>query len=448
MSYIHSFCQSFFPSIRENGHVSAKKRFTATCKVISCAVVFFPILLRIVYLHTRAKTSLIDKKVVLGRDSTDGGNNTTTVNTAAIRTTSISLSIILGIDCPYPMSIICYCADAENKLDRINEILINLDIKTSRSSRRELQIKKTYRELYSLFCLHRDLLHFWNPISMAQEGAMCNGFFGEENFSKEEIQSQLRKQYDSQSDYSYTQPSGLPDFPSFKAEDWEYRQIFAALLSKSNGFILGEIHRQSLPKVILAENMAELYKLGVRTLFLEFCCIDTLQNELDNFYKTKEPSQFLKMHLQSGYGLHVPEGAAAECFNVVEAAVKAGICPVGLETSVTQDLGYSFNNGSHGEGRMLGMNMPAKKIIERVTNNGKDGKYVALVGNCHLSWAYNIPGLSELCQVPSVFIYEDQAPTSYQTYVSDENIKKELANTTHSHVYTVQINVQKDAKWQ
>ncbi|CUI15655.1 Conserved hypothetical protein [Candidatus Protochlamydia naegleriophila] len=219
----------------------------------------------------------------------------------------------------------------------------------------------------------------------------------------------------------------LPSFPTFTGSSEEISQLFEVLLKEHKGILVGENHDEKLSRKILMEHMAYLASLGIKTFFLEHCCFDTLQYELDQFFKTQVPSHFLRAFLSSGYGGSI---GSSNYFNLIDAAVQAGIRPVGLEMAITQLVGYKSFEGSDGKARMLAMNMCAKEIIEREAG---ESKYMVLVGAGHLSYCDGVPGLSELCHVPSLFFRESEKKTSYTPDSVNLNMHLRKAQQVFNH---------------
>lgn len=229
-----------------------------------------------------------------------------------------------------------------------------------------------------------------------------------------------------------------PSFTNFQANDEEMKQIFTSLLLNNQGIIVGEIHHHRTPKMVLINQMKNLYDAGVRLFFLEHACHDTLQNEFDDFFKNKIPSPFLEKFLTTNFG------NAVECkkrlyFMMVQAAVNQGIRPIALERSTTQKIGYNSIGGSTGKDRILAMNITAKEIIDMYEGQGK---YIVFDGSAHNSFSSDIMGLSEICAIPSIVI-SDGNKNEYYTDVENLNLTKSDINnidSTHfTHIY-VKIN--------
>ena len=233
----------------------------------------------------------------------------------------------------------------------------------------------------------------------------------------------------------------FPVFSSFNGNPEQMNTIFKSLLANHRGFFVGELHLDRVPKQILQRHMKDLYENGVRLLFLEFCCNDTLQGELDRFFEKKKPSPFLEKFLKKGYGESVLVNAT-HYYPMILAAVEAGIRPVGIEMSYTQLIGFQSHGGSQGKERMEAVNFTALPIIESELQKNPTAKFIGLVGTGHLSYLYDVPGLSELCGVPNLVIKEELGP-SYSTQVLNLNVSdaKLHGNTTKTHFCHIQVTL-------
>ena len=303
----------------------------------------------------------------------------------------------------------------------INEINLTAELKINikKTSDGNVQLYHTENEIKIFAMLYPELLDFFFMYAKS----CFHGNFSSKGLICERTQDVLEKL---ETQYSELPHQKLPEIvqpenENFSGKKEEIEKVFASLLSQSKGLIVGEEHGHLSPKEILIEQMQCLYDQGVRTLFLEFCSYDTLQEALDNFYVTKKPSEFIKKFLENGYGGSVKKGGLileyVNYYTLVHAAVLAGIRPVGLELSSTQILGWKSFEGSQGKDRHIGMNVPAKQIIEREQG---EGKYIAFVGAAHASYAENIAGLSELCGVPAMVISDKEEETDPQKYEKNQ----------------------------
>lgn len=344
-----------------------------------------------------------------------------------------------------PKDIACFCEMIE-KFNLTAEVKINI----KKTSDGEVQLCHSKHEINSLVEVHPELHDFFfiraqrTCFGTLLEAHMSRkGLFFIPNYDEKELSRKLEEQYTELSHQKLTEIV-QPEIENFSGQNEEIEKIFTSLLSQSNGLVIGELHDDLTPKEILIDQMKSLYDQGVRTLFLEHCCYDTLQESLDHFYESKKPSEFIKKFLQNGCGDVVGQ---VNYYELVNAAVLAGIRPVGLELSSTQGLGYHKETGSQGKDRCRGMNVPAKEIIEQEKG---EGKFIALVGSGHVSYWNDIAGLSELCGVPAMVISDKEKETNPPTYDKNqehlgfdmnlpENIKifnntPGMVHFTHAHL--------------
>ncbi|MBS3904222.1 MAG: membrane-targeted effector domain-containing toxin, partial [Simkania sp.] len=196
--------------------------------------------------------------------------------------------------------------------------------------------------------------------------------------------------------------------------------VMEKILHHYRGFCLGETHTTIAPKLLLAELMPALAKLGVTTLFFEGVLFDTMQPLLDR-YNASPPDALFPPILQERFknidlGQRMPH--SLNYSTVIKAAHLHGIQVVGIDTT----RAYYQENGDK-QSRVMLMNYDALRIIEeKLTHIG--GKYVVFTGLAHairtsdphdsIPWV----GLGELLQVPSIEISssfrEQDLPLSIQ----------------------------------
>lgn len=180
------------------------------------------------------------------------------------------------------------------------------------------------------------------------------------------------------------------------------------MLRFSKGFIIGENHSEICSKKFLIYNMEALKKEGVTTFFLEHVFKETTQTDLDNcFNHPNEPMPtVLEAYLDSqDTGNQIGDlnfGYKA----LVKAAINAGIRVVAIDTEASYNAGLSII-GSSGPDRAAAMNYQAQKIIN---SEGNEGKFVALIGNTHVSHYDNVPGLSEILNCPNILFLASKTP--------------------------------------
>ena len=274
--------------------------------------------------------------------------------------------------------------------------------------------------------------NFWNQISTLMEEVFCISSEAsivqmEESKQSLDVLGELKnKDENLKKEEIHSLQLALPTFSDFQAQDVELQHIFSSLLEDQEGLIVGKHHLDATPINILHEQMQYLAEKGVGFLFLGFCC-NFWQRELDHFLLTKKASVSLKDFLNQG---------DVNYYNLVEAAVNAGILPIALGSENRQELTSLSKNREGVKERILEFNVSAMEMINRY--KGKK-KYIALVESFHLSYTHDVAGLSELCHAPCLLIQAEATleRCKYQTYIKNEK----LENKQCQHVVHVQLDI-------
>lgn len=176
-------------------------------------------------------------------------------------------------------------------------------------------------------------------------------------------------------------------------------------------FCIGELHDHKSTKRIIIENVDELKKKGYGVVFLEGLVYDSpTQLLLDEYLapaSTRPMSDALKSILEKldkGNGV---EGSGY--FEVVEAAKKAGMRVVGIESAYSATVPRAVDTKNDNKPkRCRDMNYAAKAIIEK-ESGGRP--WVALMGSAHMKTIDGVPGVGEIMGVPSVYVYDSRKIT-------------------------------------
>lgn len=180
-------------------------------------------------------------------------------------------------------------------------------------------------------------------------------------------------------------------------------------LSKDNfqGVIIGEGHRDVAAKQLLIQNMETLKNLGVTAIFLEFLGIED-QDAVNRYLRKKDnpiplPPELEAIIRTNDESLRLPIGG--RLIDVIDEAKRHEIRIIGIESEASKALGYNTYDGHNGSDnlRNLGLNYMANIIIHQQMGNEK---YVALVGNAHVSNYKAVPGLSQLLGAPGLLIFD------------------------------------------
>ncbi len=198
--------------------------------------------------------------------------------------------------------------DLMNLVNQINnttpDFKIQIRLTTDPITQTELlEIGHTAYETETLCELYPELLEYFyshkgNILGKGEGYSSKKGLVNNRYLNEMEGLKTLKECYSSLPHLTVPLPE-LPQFSSFSGDDKQIGQIFTSLLSCSEGLVIGEYtHGDKMPKTVLIQQMEHLHSLGVRTLFLEHCCFDTLQPKLDEFFQTKQPSAFLSKFLK------------------------------------------------------------------------------------------------------------------------------------------------------
>jgi len=196
-------------------------------------------------------------------------------------------------------------------------------------------------------------------------------------------------------------------------------ELIEETLRHNKGMIVGEVHRDKSPKQFLIDNMPLFKSQGVNKIFMEHLLQECHQELLKAYLKspmgTPMPRRlelYLK-HLDESNKLEEP----ATYSSVVRAAKVNGIHIVAIESEaiyaiddLEEIFGSNFMKMQQLEiDRNKAMNMA---MVELVNENDDGNKYVAFIGNAHVSTYRGVPGVSDLLGSPNIVVHdvEDKQP--------------------------------------
>ncbi|AWN75228.1 hypothetical protein DLD14_16095 [Legionella anisa] len=159
---------------------------------------------------------------------------------------------------------------------------------------------------------------------------------------------------------------------------------------------------------------------GYEVLFIEHLFYDTNQKDLDEFFKTGKMSRDLMDQLtkMNQHGIEYSFGPASQITSsvwknynyvtVLHAAREAGIRVVGIDIStVYRSQKIGINNQQLDDTRIRYMNYTAAQIMEREIGFLPQGKkWCGFMGNAHVSTFENTPGVAELFDARSVYVFD------------------------------------------
>ncbi|MBL7480160.1 membrane-targeted effector domain-containing toxin [Legionella bononiensis] len=202
-----------------------------------------------------------------------------------------------------------------------------------------------------------------------------------------------------------------------KVSDKEHT-IIAELLKNNDGLCIGEIHKSLASKKFLIDNMAELKKQGVTTLFLEHLFSDTQTSLLNEYLDPlcTEMPLLLSLHLDhldKGHGLrNIVDDNPYSFKGLIMSAKKHGMRIIPIDTSISyeRDKNQIDSQDEHTP-RCVMMNYIAAQQFSKFKMQSPHCKYVFFVGSAHINAVTStIPGIGEITGCPTIVVEDG---TSY-----------------------------------
>lgn len=189
----------------------------------------------------------------------------------------------------------------------------------------------------------------------------------------------------------------VPDRPTIPhiASEATAKEALKQLYEDTAGVVIGESHNSVGSKRFLIDNMRQLAKQKVRTLYLEHLLTDLHQADLDLFAKSGKMPEKLKAYLEYLDGGHRTDSTGEYTFlNLVKAANENRIRIRAIDCMSSYRLaGLSNPSGSL---RIKMMNYFAHTVIRADQAALDNGKWIALVGNAHANTFKGVAGMAEL----------------------------------------------------
>ena len=178
--------------------------------------------------------------------------------------------------------------------------------------------------------------------------------------------------------------------------DISQQELFKRLFEHTDGIICGETHSHQSSKKILIDNMAELSRNNVKTLYMEHLQADMHQSLLDDYLRTGKMPLRLDRFLEDQDLGHQIESSSAYTFSqLVRTARRHGVRVVALDCAASY-----YQKGVPSETPWLTryemFSYFASRTIRANQAQAGAGKWIALVGNSHANAFESIPGLAEL----------------------------------------------------
>lgn len=189
----------------------------------------------------------------------------------------------------------------------------------------------------------------------------------------------------------------LPARPSIPelAPNASSKELFRSVYANSDGLVIGESHSGIGSKRLLIDNMRELHKLKVKTLYMEHYQTDFEQPDLDTFNRTGKLSEALDAYISNQDRGHFTDPTGR--YNFRQVLIKAQQNGLRIQSiDCMASYRQAWSEGAPPLARTQMMNYYAGQIIDADQALHGAGKWVALVGNTHANTFEGVPGISEL----------------------------------------------------
>jgi len=206
--------------------------------------------------------------------------------------------------------------------------------------------------------------------------------------------TRLRLSADADAFYANLELPPRPEMPVLDATT-KGKTLFKKMFEKSSGLVIGENHSSIGSKQILIENMPQLAKLKVKTLYMEHLLTDFHQADLDLFARTGKMPKDLKGYIDSLDAGHRTDPSGRYTFlalittaNENHIRIQAVDCMASYRLAGMPD--------SSGTLRQKMMNFFTQSVIRADQTARGQTRWIALVGNSHANTFTGVPGVSEL----------------------------------------------------
>ena len=178
--------------------------------------------------------------------------------------------------------------------------------------------------------------------------------------------------------------------------DISQQELFKRLFEHTDGIICGETHSHQSSKKILIDNMAELSRNNVKTLYMEHLQADMHQSLLDDYLRTgKMPLRLDKFLEDQDFGHRIESSSAYTFSQLVRTARQHGIRVVALDCAASY-YPKGVSSDTPWLTRFEMFSYFASRTIRANQVRAGAGKWIALMGDSHANTFDSIPGLAEL----------------------------------------------------
>lgn len=175
--------------------------------------------------------------------------------------------------------------------------------------------------------------------------------------------------------------------------------FISKIYEKNNGIAVGEYHSSIASKKFIIENIDELHKNGVRTLYLEHLQTDMHQDDLNIFFKNGIMSARLKNFIIEMDSMFETDRLGRYTFMaLIKTAQQRKIRITAIDSFVSY---YGIPPSSGTTDRVALMNYYSHLLINKNQLHHQN-KWIALVGSAHINTFEGVPGLADLNGVVSI----------------------------------------------
>ncbi|MFJ2712093.1 membrane-targeted effector domain-containing toxin [Pseudomonas sp. NPDC087346] len=210
-------------------------------------------------------------------------------------------------------------------------------------------------------------------------------------------------------------------------------ELLATVYEAKPGLVVGENYGSIGSKRFLIENMPELARRGVKTLYLQELLANVNQGELDAFARTGEMPEELENYLKKldFKAANDPDGKFT-LLNLVKAANAQRIRVQAIDMTTT----YNINKDtlSQVSDSQMARSFFASEVIQLNQSLKEPAKWVALVNQENMTSFRGFQGISEQTDALSIRI-DDVSPGMAQPIDSDPGLVVEYADYPDSAVY-------------
>lgn len=195
------------------------------------------------------------------------------------------------------------------------------------------------------------------------------------------------------------------------------KQVLQRIYENSNGLVIGEAHSSLGSKRLLIENMGQLRKLKVKTLYMEHFTTDFQQADLDTFNRSGVMPRALERYVTAqDFGHHTDPAGRYTFRRILLEAHKNGVRIQSIDCMASYRQAWAEPVSDVARQQM--MNFYAHLIIDADQATRGPGRWVALVGNTHANNFHGVTGLAETEGAIGLRV-EDTPGGGVDTYTAD-----------------------------